>query len=628
MMSERSRVDISLDNYRNNVKELKRFLLPHQNWLQIVKADAYGHGAYEIAKIALEEGAVYLGVANPEEGKLLRIQGIKAPILILSPALKEEIPVILQSNLACTISDLNFAQALNQAAQKENIKAVVHVKIDTGMHRSGFRTEEFPAAWENIKKMKSLEVEGVFSHFAASEQDYEFSEKQVKQFERLLKKISPLPKYVHLANSSAIFRHNSPATNLVRLGIMTYGVYTASREKQPVELKSVMTFKSALTQIKEIKKGEYVGYNRTWRAPVDGQYGIIPIGYADGYDFLLSNKGIVAVEGQICRVIGKVSMDMITIDLTGFPEAKIGMEVILLGGGFDRLRAEQLTAEYGGSAYELLCQIGRRAKRYYYAKGKLVSQAPLSRREFVSSDFSAVKLSSIINSAINQRLQDEELADLIYREVLRGFFYNKDKDIQYRRNFIHTIEFQENDAMPEFYLAKTRLQFTKELQSDYFLVVCANNDAELKRYFLRRDVEYRWLMDSNFDLTTEQFTVTNVKVGNLLLNTTPKLRQGCLEIHCSHSQLATLIGKDVTFQIETVTLYPKASHQLSIYITELTKGVEVRFIYPATIKQIETQTVFSGKNKYPKIIKTGNCITVKTSDNEWVFPNSGIVFAY
>jgi len=627
-MKERSWVEINLDNFRFNIRELKRFLLPHQGFLQIVKADAYGHGAYEIAKAALAEGAGYLGVANPEEGKLLRVQGITAPILILSPALKEEIPEIIKYKLVPTISDLTFAKALSKQSSEAGVVTPVHVKIDTGMHRSGFRSEDFLSSLKKLGRMPNLEIEGVFSHFAASETDEVFSLKQLKEFERILAQMDNKPKYIHLANSAALMHNNSWQTNLVRLGIMSYGVYTNREQQDKLALRSVMTFKSVLAQVKDIKKGEYVGYNLTWKAARDGRYGIIPIGYADGYDFLLSNQGSVIINKQVCRIIGKISMDMITVDLTSIDRAKTGDEVVLMGGGTNLLRAEQLAAKYGGSAYELLCQIGRRAKRYYFDKGRLVSQAPLSRREFVSTDYSDSKLGTIISSAINQRLQDEELADLINKEVLRGFFYNKDKDIQYRKDFVHTILFIEDKDIKDYYVTKTRLQFRKVLQNDYFIVACANSDKLLKKYFLRKDVEYRWLMDTNFALHTEQFVVTKVMVNNYNLETTHNVKDSCLEIRCQHPSLSDLKGIEVDFIIETLTYYPKTSHQLSIYVTELTKGVSVKFEFPDVLKSVEVSPIFSGKDKYPIIKKTGNSLTISTNKQEWVFPNSGIIFSY
>ena len=628
MIKERSWVEINLDNFRHNLTELKKQMLPWQSFLQIVKADAYGHGALEIAKTALEAGAVMLGVANFEEGKLLRIQGIKAPILILSPSLTDEIPEIVLNNLIPTISDLAFAKELSRYAVEHNAIVPVHIKADTGMHRSGIRAESFVADYKKIAKLPGLVIDGILSHYAASENDDSFSQLQCEAFEQILTKIKPLPKYTHLANSSALPKHNSFRTNLVRLGIMSYGVNTEAEQYQSIELKSVMTFKSTVVQVKEIKQGESVGYNQTWTATQDGCYGIVPVGYADGYDFLLSNKGIVKINDQICRVIGKVSMDMITVDLSLIPKVKAGDEVVLMGGGANLLRAEQLTHKYKGSPYELLCQIGRRAKRYYYTKGKLVAHAPLSRREFVSTDYNDTKLSSIISSALSQRMQDDEIADLIYKEVLRGFFYNKDNDVQYRKDFVHTIEFIDDAVNPDYYITKTKLKFSKVLQNDYFVVACANSDEVLKRYFMRKDVEYRWLMDTNFALKSDQFKVTNVMIGKQKLKAAPTVNDGCLEISCSHPSLSESVDKEVLFTIETETLYPKSSHQLSIFITELTRGVTVNFKFPPSIGNVEAITVFSGQNKFPALKQGKSVITVKTVDKEWVFPNSGIVFAY
>ncbi len=628
MIRDRSWVEINLDNFSHNIAELKRLLLPGQEFMQIVKADAYGHGGFEIAKTALAEGAVYLGVANSEEGRTLRLQGIKAPILILSPSLKDEIPSILDNGLTATLSELSFAQALSEEAGKRKLTAKVHLKVDTGMHRSGFLLENAVSAYQTIKGLSSLNLEGVFSHFAASENDAEFSEEQTRLFEAFLNEIKPLPPYVHLANSSALLRHNLWQANLVRLGILSYGAYLDSSQYEKLNLKSVMTFKSTVVQTKTLKKGDFVGYNNTWQADRDGRYGIVPVGYADGYDFLLSNCGSAIVRGQVCPVIGKVSMDMITLDLTATGEVMEGDEVILMGGNSNLLRVNQLTSKYNGSPYELLCQVGRRAKRYYFLAGRMISSAPLSRREFVSTDYSDSKLNRIISAAISQRLQNQEISQLVYHEVLKGIFYQKDHNIHYRSGFCHEITFTEESVEQGFYLTETKLTYYKNLQSDYFLVACANSEDVLKKYFLRRDVEYRWLMDSNFALTPEQFCITCVKINDIVLHTKSQRKDGCLEIFCTNPDLAGLIGTKVKFTIETVTFYPKSSHQLSVFISELTQGIDIRFNFPQSIKDVEAITVFSGQNRYPQVKKGQNYVAVQTNPEEWVFPNSGVVFAY
>jgi len=639
--NERSWVEIDLSALQHNLSVLSGYMHEHQSFMMIVKADAYGHGAYEISRIALDCGAVYLGVANPEEGRLLRIQGCKAPILVLSPSLKSELSTILTNELTTSVSDWDFAKTLDKEAGRFGCKAIVHIKADTGMHRSGADWSDFLALFEKIVQLNNLIVEGVFSHFASSESDAEFCRTQEDRFYQLIEQLPFQPKYIHINNSHALLNGYGSKTNLVRLGIAAYGVatdilsverITANRSitdgtSVATRFQPVMTFKTILSQIKSIRKGESIGYNRSWIAQSNGLFGILPIGYADGYDFLLSNCGNVLLNRTLCSVLGRISMDMICIDLSQVDNPAIGDEAIMLGGGSINIHAENLVANYGGNPYELLCQVGRRAKRFYFIKGKLLHSTPLSRREFVPDDFSDSKLNTIIESAIAQRLQSDEIGELIYREILRNFFYDKDKDIHYRHNFHHEITFTDSLNVG-YYKATTVLSFTKILQNDYFIVACASSDGVLRRYFKRSDVEYRWLMDNAIDLDAESFVVSSVMVDKLVLNTTIKHKNGCLEIKCSHPHLAKYIGKPVNFSINTQTLYPKASHQFSVFISELTRGVDIAFHYPPELDKVECVPVFSGQDKYPSISNNEGVIRLYSKPDEWIFPISGVVFAY
>jgi alanine racemase len=624
---ERSWVEIDLAAFRANLRELKKFLGPGQGFIQIVKADAYGHGAYQISLAAIAEGAAALGVANLEEGKMLRIQGVKKPILILSPSLPDEIPGIIQYSLTPTLPDADFAKNLNSQAASQGLIQKVHLKYDSGMHRSGALRKEFADLCALVGKLPNLELEGVFSHFASGESDAAFSRKQEEDFWRILKENGLEPPLVHIANSAALVNGFGQKGKLCRLGILSYGIYTHPDQEGKIGLRPVMTFKSAITQVKEIPKGAGVGYNLTWKAPRQTRYAVIPVGYADGYDFLLSNRGLVSVRGTLCPVIGKVSMDMICVDITDIPKAAPGDEAILLGCSQKELRAENLASQYSGSPYELLCQVGRRARRYYFDGDKVVTSSPLSRRDFVSSDYPDPKLNDIIRAALAQRLESEEIGELISREILRNFFFNKDRDIHYRRNFNHRISLSESGT-PGYWRASTTLSFEKILQNDYFTVACATSEKALRDYFQRRDVEYRWLMDTNFDLTPESFQITRVSVNDLKLSTHVQTRDSCLEIRCSHPRLRDLVDSEVSFRIDTQTLYPKSSHQLSVFITELTHGVKIGFDHPASLGRIECVPIFSGQNKYPRVTATGHSITVSTKAGAWVFPQSGVVFAY
>ncbi len=628
-MQDRSWTEINLSHFAHNLKQLKTFLPDNTSFMQIVKADAYGHGAFEIAQIAIREGASFLGVANAEEGALLRYKGISIPILILSPSLVAEIPIILDNNLLCTISDLSFADTLHLAALETGKVASVHIKLDTGMHRNGFPCIEIQRAFEVLSNLKSLDINGIYSHFAASENDENFTKQQVKLFESCLDELPQRPKYIHISNSAAVLTFNTTTTNLVRFGLLSYGIYSNYSQQTRVNLKPVMIFKTKISLLKVLSQGDSVGYNRTFYAHQDMRIAILPVGYADGYDYMLSNKGCVLLNHKLCPVIGKISMDMIAIDVSHVDDVQVGQEVILLGGECEELRAENLVALYQGNPYELLCQIGRRAKRYYYENDSLVSSSPLLRREFVSHDFTDQKLSTIIESALSQRLQSKELSSLIVHDILKMFFFNRDRNIHYRQQFEHEISFRENQEVSraDYFLTDTRLSYRKVLQNDYFIVACANNSKTLDKYFRRQDIEYRWLIDENFNLDKDSFNVTSVKVNDLDLIVTNQVKDGCLEIHCTHEALKNLVGQEVVFSIETQTYYSRLSHQLSIFINDLTRGVSVRFNFPSYL-EVEAIPIFAGQNKFPKIDADDNNIRVYSNQDEWIFPQSGIVFAY
>jgi alanine racemase len=622
---DRSWIEIDLSAHRANLDALRAFLPNGVSLMQIVKADAYGHGAAEIAAQAARAGVDRLGVANVEEGAILRYQGVNLPILILSPPLVSEIGRIIEHHLTPTISDAAFAEALDAAVKGP---FAVHIEIDTGMGRSGVHFEDAELFLEQLAKRHNLVVEGVFSHFSSAENDPEYSHLQLERFNRLIDRLPIPPRWIHIANSPATVLIREPMGDLVRLGLLSYGVYPDPALKSRIDLRPVMTFKTRIGQIRQVRRGESIGYNRTYIAERDHRYAILPVGYADGYDFLLSNRARVSVNGVLCPVIGKISMDMTAVALIDELEVLVGDEATLLGGGVDELRAENLTALYGGNPYELLCQVGRRARRYYLENGQLVSTAPLSRREFYSPDFSDDRLSSIIEAAIGQRLQSKEIASLISGDILRQFFLDHDREIRYRSRFEHRVRFLEIPEHPDRYLVQTTLTFHKVLQNDYFLVACANRPESLSRYFMRRDVEYRWLLDDQFDLSPEHFRITEVKIGDLALETTVELREGSIEIRCAHPGLADMTGREVSFSIATETYYPRKSHQLSVFITEITRGVRVAFEYPPSIHSAETITVFAGRRRFPELVQGIGSIEVRTPDDEWVFPNSGIVFAY
>lgn len=627
---DRSWTEIDLSNFEFNLSQLKINIPQNVKYMQIVKADAYGHGSAEIAQKAIKCGASFLGVANAEEGKLLRHNNIKIPILILSPSFANELEMIINNNLIPTVSTFRFAEKLNEFSKKKNIVINIHINFDTGMGRSGFNIKKAKSKYDKIKKLKYLQIEGIFSHFSASENDPEFTKLQSERFENILREIETKPKYVHISNSSGVVNFPNKYSNIVRIGLLSYGVYSDRSLETKINLKPVMTFKSKISQIKTSDIGESIGYNRTFIADKKIKYAILPIGYADGYDYLLSNKGKVLINENICDVIGKVSMDMVAVDVSGLTNIKVGDIVTLFGGKNDKMRVENIASFYGGSSYELLCQIGRRAKRYYYDNGKNVSVSPLMRREFVSSDYPGDKINEIIRKSVEQRFPQKEISKLIYSNILKNYLNEIDQNVYYRKNFVHKIYFKKSQQQKfsDYYKVHTYLTFEKVLENDYFYIACAKNEKLLQKYFNRNDVEYRWLLDSNFDLQKDLFSINNVKINDISLEYEHSISDDCIELKCSHSELNKLIGREVKFSIETITYYPKSYHQLSIYITGFTQGASIQFEYDNLFDKVTSVPMFYDKNKNVKITKKKNSISVSLDKDQWILPNSAIVFVY
>ncbi|HOE90752.1 MAG TPA: alanine racemase [Candidatus Cloacimonadota bacterium] len=625
-IKERSWVEIDLSNFSHNINELKKHFSANQSFMQIVKADAYGHGALQIAIQAQKDGASILGVANVEEASLLRFNHIDLPILILSPSFDFEIESIVHYKLIPSVNNIEFVEKLDLYAKKMAVKQPIHIKCDTGMNRNGVKIEQAYNLYQQIKKLDNILIEGVFSHFSSSENDKQFTQHQYKLFLDFAAQVQSEVRYIHIANSSAVANSDFAMCNLHRLGLLTYGVYSDQSIKEKVNLKPVMTFKSRLSHISIAKKNESIGYNRTFYAEHDIKYAIIPVGYADGYDFLLSNNAFVEINGAICPILGKVSMDMIAVDISQIDNAQIGDMVTLLGGSSEQTRVEFLSSSFKGSSYELLTQIGKRAKRYYLQNGKINDFAPVLRRDFIPKDFSDDKLNKIIHQALEERITKKELASVIYHDILKFFFIESDRDISYRSNFFYSINFTENDE--PYYNVELQLKFDKILQNSYFIVACANNQKALESYFNRKDTEYRWLLDDSIEFQASRFKVSSAKVNDIELDCNTNLINNAIEIKCASELLEPMLNKLAHFEISIKTFYPKDRHQLSVYLSEIYKGVTISFTYPKSIENIDCVPIFSGKHRYPKVEQHDREIIVASSAEDWVFPNSGVVFSY
>ncbi len=365
--------EINLENLAFNFRSVKKFVSEKIEYMAVVKADAYGHGAIECAKKLEAEGVNWLGVALPEEGLELRQHNIKTPILCLGSFWEEQANLLLQNNLTPVLYQLSQAENLNHCAAERNVIADVHIKIDTGMGRIGVRYDDVGEFAENLKTFRNLRVEGVMTHFAAADNlaENDFTNLQIKRFDEAVNVFEVngfRPKYKDLANSPGAIAHKNTLGNMVRLGGVLYGLggdVLPSEIVKP-ELKPVMSLHSRIAHLKKVPKGETLGYSRTFTTARDSVIATIPIGYQDGFRRSLSNNGRAIVKNNFAPVVGRVSMDWTLLDVTNISGVKVNDEVILIGSSETlNVSAEELARNTGTISYEITCGINRRVTKIY-----------------------------------------------------------------------------------------------------------------------------------------------------------------------------------------------------------------------------------------------------------------------
>ena len=363
-------LEINLDALVHNLKVYKSLIAPKTKVMAMVKAFSYGSGSYEIASILSRQNCNYLAVAYADEGKELRINGIIMPIVVMNPEL-ESLNILNQYNLEPEVYSLELFEKI--AISARDFKGIsadnpfpVHIKIDTGMHRLGFMQYQIKQLISQINRNPHIKIASVFSHLAASDQQQhdDFTKQQINSFIKTTTEIEEsigYPFIRHICNSTAISRFPEAHFDMVRLGIGLYGI-DSNPNIQPL-LKNVSSFKSVISQIKSIKKGESIGYSRSAVADKELTIAVVPIGYADGLNRRLSNgNGVLYINNRPAPIIGNISMDMCTLDITGI-EAKVGDEVIVFNENFPLLRlAESLDT----IPYEILTSVSHRVKRVYF----------------------------------------------------------------------------------------------------------------------------------------------------------------------------------------------------------------------------------------------------------------------
>lgn len=361
--------EIDLGAIRDNVAELGSFLGAGVESLAVVKANAYGHGDIEVARACLEAGATRLGVALVEEGVRLREAGIDAPILILIEATPESAKVIADNELTPSVFSIDAAQVLSDAAELAGKSLNVHVCVDTGMHREGAGYTVGADFVRHVASLPSLFVEGLWSHFAMGEHEaHPFTVTQIERFSELCVAVEKLGIDVpcrHLTSSAGIVLYPDAQFDLVRMGIMLYGLYPHPALRSRCALRPAMALRSAVGTVRTVPAGEGVSYGLTYAPDRDTTIATVLIGYADGYSRLLSNQGEVIVGGRRRRVAGRVTMDQIMIDC-GTDAVAPGEQAVLIGRqGTEEITADEIAEKTGTINYEVMTSVGPRVPRTY-----------------------------------------------------------------------------------------------------------------------------------------------------------------------------------------------------------------------------------------------------------------------
>ncbi len=386
----RVQANVNLDAIRNNISAGKKLIKPGTKMMAVVKADAYGHGAVPVAK-AVDDIVDAYAVAIVEEGVELRKAGITKPILILGYTFPEMCSEAVKNDIAMAAFDYNTVKEYDSVAKKLNKKAIVHIKLDTGMRRIGYlcdTEEEIAEGIEDIKKIAALEnvfIEGMFTHFSkADEADKTFARGQFAKYMHFAEKLKEnginIP-IKHVCNSAGVIDIPEADLDMVRFGITTYGMYPTddvTKEKLPVE--PAMEIKTHISMLKTLSEGIGIGYSGTFVTKGTTRVATIPVGYGDGFPRGLSNAGRVLIKGKSAPILGRICMDQCMVDVSDIPDAEVGDVVTLMGvDGNEFISAEEIGMTVGNSFhYEVVCDISKRVPRVYYRNGKVVEV-----REFV-----------------------------------------------------------------------------------------------------------------------------------------------------------------------------------------------------------------------------------------------------
>ena len=368
-------VEVDLDRFRRNLGAIRSAIGERRRILLVVKADAYGHGAVEIAQHAVRSGVNMLGVATLHEGIELRSAGVDAPIVILSPTLLGEVDEILEHRLTPSVTSVEFAERLSARCEAQQLQARFHVEVDTGMGRTGVSDSEAVEFITRVTQLPNLKLEGVYTHFPdADSGDSGGTEEQVRKFGTILHSLAlrNIDMGVrHAANSAGLLSVPDSFLDMVRPGILAYGFYPTREVPRSVEVEGILSFKTRVVQLRDLPPGRNVSYGRTYTTKRWTRIGVLPVGYGHGYPWQLSNRGQVLIRGQRAPIVGRVTMDLTMVDTTDIEGVTLGDEVVLWGEQQGARLGLDEVAEWAQTIpYDLLCSMGKRVVRVYVEEGR------------------------------------------------------------------------------------------------------------------------------------------------------------------------------------------------------------------------------------------------------------------
>lgn len=383
-MVKRTWAEISLNAIEHNYNVIRNKVADDTKVCCVIKADGYGHGAVELSQIYEKLGADFFAVSNIDEGIEIRKSGSKLPIVILGYTPVSEAKNLAAYNISQAVFSLEYAKELSEKCVEEDCICKMHIKVDSGMSRIGFMCQEFPRDEYSIEEiceaccLPNLEVEGLFTHFCVSDEDAEGREFTNKQYENFIHVRDSLKKrgvdisVVHCSNSGAIEDYPETCCDMVRAGIILYGLAPSSKLADRLDLVPAMTLKTVVAFVKEVQKGATISYGRTFTADRKMKIATVPIGYADGFIRQNAKDGYMMVNGKKAKIVGRICMDQTMLDVTNIEDVKTGDEVVVFGTGENgEPTADSLAENTGTINYETVCLVGKRVPRIYIKDGKI-----------------------------------------------------------------------------------------------------------------------------------------------------------------------------------------------------------------------------------------------------------------